>query len=299
MLRIGILGTDSSHCEAFAGLANGPGSPLGMDARVTTLWGADAAEAARKAERCGVADVQADVESLLERVDAVMVCSRWSEDRFALAAPALRRGLPTYIDKSLGNSLNEAQELAELATRHRATVLCCSPLRFSPALETILGRLAALGGILAGVVAGPAHWPMGDPRDRNPLWYAVHTAEVFHAIAGPGVRMIAVEPAAGGGRKALVRTDRGASFLVAFLSEMTQPAYTVMAVGRAGDYRGQLLEDAAIYRQALGAFVAAVETGTSPVSIEAALEVMQLMQGIFGKGAGNARLPGEDRSPWV
>ena len=280
MLRIGIVGVDSSHCEAYAGLMNAPGAPFLGRARVTHLWGHDPQQAREKASLCEVPEVAVDVEGLVSEVDAVMVCSRWSEDRFALARAPLQRGKPTYVDKSLGNSIAEARELAALAAEHHALLLCCSPLRFAPQLQDFRCRLSVLGEIVAGTVVGPAHWPMADVRAENPLWYAVHTAEIFHAIAGLGLMEVTVRR----DRRAtigFVRTCHGASFTVAFLREMSPAIYCVTAVGPKGACWVEVPEDPIIYRRTLEAILVAAERGMSPVPVEASVEVMEFMDAVF------------------
>ena len=76
MIRVGIIGCDSTHTENYAAILNRDIAGNGM--RATRLWGADVKQARAKATETGIEIVADSMEAAMEDVDAVMVLNRWA-----------------------------------------------------------------------------------------------------------------------------------------------------------------------------------------------------------------------------
>src|SRR5919108_5587903 len=85
IVRIGLIGTDNSHAEAFLQLLNEAQRHLG--ARIVGVWGADADRTRDLADRFGVSRVVAEPHELVGEVDAAMVVDRHGDEHFAHALP--------------------------------------------------------------------------------------------------------------------------------------------------------------------------------------------------------------------
>lgn len=73
--------------------------------------------------------------------DAIIVLAPNNpEAHLELAAPALEAGKPTFIDKSLSDSVKSAREILRMADRHGTPVMAASALRFASELDALEER---------------------------------------------------------------------------------------------------------------------------------------------------------------
>lgn len=221
MLKLAMLGADSSHTEAYAELMNPPDAPFHDDAQVVSLWGTDATQAEAKAAACHIPQVAATPTQCLRGVDGVLVVARYGDDHLALAEQALKRGLPTFIDKPLTNDLASARRLAQLSIAHDAPLFSCSPLRYAPEVLTLSATRQREDNtpLISGVVAGLSAYPSLGPRAENVFFYGVHLVELAATQFDIGnVEAVRVERGASADVVALRRTD-GGLFSLHFLRE--------------------------------------------------------------------------------
>lgn len=190
MLKIGIVGSESSHASAFAHLANFPeadGSyPFG-EVRVTGLYGDDAEKTARVAREERIPCIAEKPEDLLGRVDAVMVVSRDGGAHARYALPFLRAGIPVWVDKPLTLRYSDALLLAGEAGRSGTLLTGGSTVRFSGdvlALSRSFARMRAEGTALSAAFNFPAdlHSEYG-----GVCFYGSHAAEILVAVFGGDV----------------------------------------------------------------------------------------------------------------
>ncbi|MEM7576020.1 MAG: Gfo/Idh/MocA family oxidoreductase [Planctomycetota bacterium] len=193
-LRLGIVGLDSSHVPEFTRRIHALRDAGQTRCTVTQLWtdgdhDMPASEVEQwRSETLGMGVKQVDsLDALLGGSDGVLVLAVNGSKHEALAAEALKRGLPTYIDKPLANDLASARRIYQAATSGGARCYSASSLRFATELEAI--PRDALGDLVAVDAVGP-----GELNDAMPrlLFYGVHTVEMVDAIfqacgVGPGV----------------------------------------------------------------------------------------------------------------
>ena len=197
-IRLGCIGVDSSHLPEFSRRVAALNDEGATRCRVTRFWTdgrhdwPNADEVAcwiEKARALGVRPADS-LEDLLDNVDGVLVLAVNGRRHLELATPALRRGVPTYIDKPLTCSLKEARRLLELSRKRPTRCYSASSLRFVRELESIpfekLGRIRAIDAFGAGELL-----------DLMPhLWhYGCHSMEMVDAIfraagVGAGVKRI-------------------------------------------------------------------------------------------------------------
>lgn len=126
------------------------------------------------------------LEELLEAVDGVMVLAIDGNRHMELALPCLERGLPTYIDKPLTCSGEEAKRLLAAARAGKAPCYSASSLRFIAELESL--DRESLGDVVVIDAYGPGEL---NPAMEGLFHYGVHTIEMVDAIWGPGVKRVA------------------------------------------------------------------------------------------------------------
>ena len=174
MIRVGIIGCDSTHTENYAAILNRDIAGNGM--RATRLWGVDAKQARAKATATGIDIVTDSIEAAMEDVDAVMVLNRWGDDHFAPSMQAIKKGLPLFVDKPMCDDPTEAVTLVRAAHAAHVPLMSGSAVRYDPSMMTLLADLPRIGRPRSVVFTLPQTWRL----------YGVHAIEIMHAVFGSG-----------------------------------------------------------------------------------------------------------------
>ncbi len=192
MLRIGIVGLDSTHAVAFTELFNAPASAHGRV--VAAAHGVETDFPLSVARRAGIArevterlgvPLAASLEELVAAVDAVMILSADGRAHRAEAGRVLPAGKPTFIDKPLAPSAREGAEIFQIAREQRAPCFSASALRFSPEIRAL--REVAGGRATPTVARGPART---EPFHPALSWYGIHIVEALYVVMGAGCRSV-------------------------------------------------------------------------------------------------------------
>src|ERR1700730_13918689 len=125
-LRLGIIGTDTSHVIAFTKILNDASSPEHVHgARVVAAFkggSKDLPDSYKRVDkfaeelrtRWGIEFVP-DIPSLCKKVDGVMIESVDGRQHLEQVKQALACGKPLWIDKPLASSLEDAREIERAA----------------------------------------------------------------------------------------------------------------------------------------------------------------------------------------
>lgn len=193
VIRLGCLGTDSSHLIEFSRRIEALRDAGKTRCRVTCFWADERAEmpaadvAKWESATASLGALQfASREALLDQVDGVLVLAVNGNRHFDLAVPSLKRGLPTYIDKPFTCDLPQAKHLLALSRERAARCYSASSLRFASEV-TSLPR-DSLGDLVAIDATGPGE--LNDAMEGL-FFYGVHTIEMVDALFGsPGVSKV-------------------------------------------------------------------------------------------------------------
>jgi hypothetical protein len=187
-LRLGIVGTDTSHVTAFAALLNDQSSPDHIPgARIVAAYkggSPDLADSRDRIERFthdletkyGVAIV-GTIAELCSRVDGVLLESVDGRAHLAQVREIAAAGKPIFIDKPLAATLDDAREIARVAAQARVPWFTTSSLRYGVA------------GLKTADLSGAEVWGPGPIEPTHPLdlsWYAIHEVEMLYALMGRG-----------------------------------------------------------------------------------------------------------------
>jgi predicted dehydrogenase len=223
-IRLGILGTDSSHLIEFSKRIKAMHDAGQTRCLVTQFWTDgqhdmpvenvakwEAATEALGAKRAASRD------AVLDQSDGVLVLAVNGHRHFDLAMPCLERGLATYIDKPLTCDLDQAKTLLAASRKSNARCYSASSLRFASEV-TGLPR-DVIGDIVAIDATGPGEL---NASMEGLFFYGVHTIEMVDALFGKaGVKRIRASSNAsrdlidleyGDGRSAHLRLERGGSY---------------------------------------------------------------------------------------
>ncbi len=189
-IRVGIIGTDTSHATAFTKFFNDDASPDHVSgARVVAAFkgGSPDVESSRTRVDKFAGEMQSKykiefvpaISALCGKVDAIMLESVDGRTHLPQAREAFACGKPVFIDKPLASTLEDAREIAALAQKARVPWFSTSSLRFSAIADALKKEQ----------VRGADTWGPGPVEPHHQLdlsWYGIHAVELLYTIMGPG-----------------------------------------------------------------------------------------------------------------
>lgn len=242
MIRIGILGVDSSHFDLFGEYfsKNAPGFT------VSSVWGENPEQAREKiANFTPTAKLSARASETIANSDAILVLPRFPEKHPALASEVLRSGKRVYIDKPIARSKSDFT--AELRDpKFRDQWLSFSVCRFYDEIQT-----AANAQSPSVELIGPLECrDLGDdPRFRDISFYGIHSLEMALEIAGTiAFKERAIERIGDGLRLRLKNSER--ELTVDFRRELTGEDYQVRYATTLGSRETRIGSTLEIYARA-------------------------------------------------
>ena len=195
VLRVGIIGLDTSHSVAFTKLLNAPQpEPAFANCRVVAAYphGSPNIESStsriprytEEIQQFGVAIVDS-IEQLLERVDAVLLETNDGRPHLQQLRPVLRAGKPVFVDKPFAGSLSDAVTMVREARRANVPIFSSSALRYVPATQQIRG--GEIGRVLGCTTYSPCAL---EPTHPDLFWYGIHGVESLFTVMGRGCQSV-------------------------------------------------------------------------------------------------------------
>lgn len=188
-LRLGIIGTDTSHVIAFTGVLNDANAPEHVSgARVVAAFkggSPDIEESVKRVDRYaaelhdkwGVQRV-VTIRDLCPLVDGLLLESVDGRPHLAQFRQAASCGKPVFIDKPLASTLEDAIAIAHLAKQEHIPWFSASSLRYSGVAE-----------MRSPDMTGAIVWAPGPTEPHHQLdlsWYGIHGIEMLYTLFGPG-----------------------------------------------------------------------------------------------------------------
>lgn len=196
IMRVGMIGLDTSHAIAFTKLMNDPaatGALAKMDVVAAFPGGSQdlassrdrVGEYTKQMKEMGVTIVES-IDQLLTQVDAVLLESVDGRPHLQQAIPVFRSGKPVFIDKPLAGSLTDAVAIDMAAKHFHSRWFSSSSLRFSPSI--LKSKTLREEGKLVGAISwGPAPT---DPTHPDLFWYGIHGVETLFTAMGEEIEMV-------------------------------------------------------------------------------------------------------------
>ncbi|MDE3164463.1 MAG: Gfo/Idh/MocA family oxidoreductase [Acidobacteriota bacterium] len=285
-LRIGIVGTDTSHVPAFTKMLHDES----LGAKVVAAWKGGSPDFEASATRVdqfaeelrakyGV-EIAPSLDAMLGKVDAVMLESVDGRVHLEQARAILAAKKPVFIDKPLAATLEDAREIARLAKAAGVPWFSASSLRYGA-----IGAQAKFPDAIGAAVWGPGAIVPQFPLDLS--WYVIHPIEVLYTILGRGCVSVSRTSTENGdvivgrwkdGRIGTVYAARPNADYGAVVFRGHEVTDLHPKKGAASEYRPLLLE-----------IVRFFQTGKPPVDNEETLEIMAFMDaGLRSKQQGGA-----------
>jgi hypothetical protein len=187
-LKLGLVGTDTSHVTGFAAAFNDPSSPQHVaGARIVAAYRGGSPDLPSSRDRIdnftkqlqdkyGV-EVVGSIAELCARVDGVLLTSVDGRVHLAQAREIIAARKPLFIDKPLASTLDDAREIARLAKAAGVPWFSTSTLRYG------------IAPLKSGDISGLDVWGPGPLEEHHQLdlsWYAIHEAEMLFTVLGRG-----------------------------------------------------------------------------------------------------------------
>jgi hypothetical protein len=193
-LRLGVVGTDTSHVNAFARILNDPNSPDYLPgARIVAAYkggSKDIEESASRVDKFAEElhktwkiEFYTGIETLCKKVDAVLLTSVDGRVHLEQLKPILAAHKPVFIDKPLAATLADAREIARLAKDAGVPWFSASSLRYGE-----LGTTMKFSDALGVTTWGPGPLEPHQPLELS--WYAIHPIELLYTLMGTGCEQV-------------------------------------------------------------------------------------------------------------
>jgi len=188
-LRLGIIGTDTSHVTAFTKILNDASSPEHVPgARVVAAFkggSKDLPDSYKRVDKFAEElrtrwniEFVPDIPSLCPKVDGIMIESVDGRQHLEQVKQALACGKPLWIDKPLASSLGDARDIGRLAKEAGVPWFSASALRYGKDVESM--KFADASGAVAWGAG-----PLGAVQ-LDLAYYAIHVVELLYAVMGAG-----------------------------------------------------------------------------------------------------------------
>ncbi len=279
-IRIGIIGTDTSHVPAFTQMLNDTSRADHVPgARIVAAFKGGSADvessrtrvdkfAAEIKEKWGVELVNS-IEELCQKVDAVLIESVDGRPHLEQIRPVLKAKKPVFLDKPFAGSLQDAKEIVRLAKAAGVPFFSSSSLRFVPDIQE-LKRNPNLGDLIGAIAYSPSPT---EPHHPDLFWYGIHGVETLYTLMGPGCESVARTNSAGTD----VVTGRWKDGRIGTFRGIRDGKQSYGAVAF-GSKAVLIKEPKTSYRELVVEIVKFFQTGVPPITPEETLEIMAFME---------------------
>jgi hypothetical protein len=281
-IRLGIIGTDTSHVTAFTRLLNDKSDPNHVPgARVVAAFKGGSPDvdesrtridrfAAELKDKWGVEFVDS-IEALCAKVDAVLLESVDGRKHLNQVRPVFKTKKRVFIDKPFAAGYADAREIVRLARESGVPFFSSSSLRFLADVQAIR-KSDKHGGIAGAFTFGPENL---EPHHPDLFWYGIHAVEMLYTLLGPGcekvtrVKTDSGDVVVGTWKDGRIGTMRG---LIQGKQDYGAVVFGMKAVVATpvpirSDYRNLVVE-----------IVTFFQTGVPPIPPDETLEIMAFME---------------------
>ena len=276
VVRLGIIGLDTSHVKAFTEFINNPENSSGCKVVAAYPGGSpDLEESATRVDKFTQTlkedfkvEIVDSIEKLCKMVDGILLESVDGRVHLEQVKPVFEAGLPVFIDKPIAGNLSEALEIFKLAESHNVPCWSSSSLRYSS------GIIGMRNNEKVGEVMGCSAFGSCSTIEHHPdlYWYGIHGIEILFTIMGPGCESVSrthtenCDYVVGVWNDGRIGTYRGIRKGKAQFGAMV---YGLKGIERSGEYEG--------YVPLVKEIIKYFKTGEVPVPHEETIEIYAFM----------------------
>ena len=276
-IRVAIIGLDTSHSVEFPRRMQAPDCPeknrveglravtcLRFETPFTNKQVLD--ERQKQLEAWGV-KVTEDFDEAVSDCDAIMIEINDPAYHLEYFKKCMKLNKPIFLDKPLADNYENGKAIYDLAKENNVKVISSSSLRYSQNLVDACNKVEKPAQMYC---YGPLGIP---PVGSGIIWYGVHCFEMLERGMGLGAISIDVK-----------KDDAGAVAIVEYpdkrrgIVELTVGAYVYGGTLRAENANASYVVDGSmIYTEQLREICKFFKTGEASISIDDALEVMNML----------------------
>ncbi len=197
VVRLGMIGLDTSHVVAFTKVLNDPSNPDHVPGtKVVAGYKGGSPDIPSSIERVdgytkelqekwGV-KIYDSIEELCKNVDGVLIENVDGRPHLEAAKLVIAAGLPFFIDKPIGGTYRDVVEIARLAQKAGVPWFGGSSLRWWYGLKEAASP-EKIGEILGCDACTPCEL---EPHHPDLFWYGVHGVSILYGVMGPGCQQV-------------------------------------------------------------------------------------------------------------
>ena len=278
VIKIGIIGLDTSHSTAFTELLNGDSDDKFVkefEVVAAYPYGSKTIQSSyeripgyiEEVKKHGV-EITSSIAELLDKVDCVMLETNDGRIHLEQAMEVFKSGKICYIDKPIGATLGQAIAIYEMAEKYNVPIFSSSALRYSP--QNQKPRNGEFGKILGADCYSPHKV---EPTHPDFGFYGIHGVETLYTLMGTGCESVNrmssqdADVVVGRWKDGRIGTFRGIKEGPAIYGGT---AYTPKGSIAAGGYEG--------YKVLLDQILTFFKTGVAPISKEETIEIFTFMK---------------------
>lgn len=194
VLRLGMIGLDTSHVTAFTGYINDTKNNSGCKVVVGYPGGSPDIDSSWSRVKKYTEELRTkhgleivdSIEELAQKCDAVLLESVDGRPHLKQAKPVIAAKKPLFIDKPMAGNLADVLEIFRLAKEAGVPCWSSSSLRFSPGIIGMRND-PKVGKVLGCMIHSPCSLNEHHP---DLYWYGVHGAEMLFTIIGTGIETV-------------------------------------------------------------------------------------------------------------
>ena len=279
VIRVGVIGLDTSHAVAFAQELNKPEAmPDVAGCRIVAAYpkGSPDIESSvkrvpeyvAKYEEMGI-EIVGSIDELLTKVDCVLLETNDGRPHLEQVSPVLKAKKRVFIDKPVAGSLADAVAIYRVSQSTGTPVWSSSSLRYSPGAQAI--RAGAVGKVLGADTYSPAPTEKTHP---DLFWYGIHGVETLFTVMGKDCESVVrvhspqLDVVTGRWSDGRIGTFRGIREGKADYGGTAFGDEDIKQIGPFGGYRPLVVE-----------IVKSFKTGQVPVTPEETLAIYAFMEG--------------------
>jgi predicted dehydrogenase len=267
MIKIGILGSDSSHALAFTKLCNIPDKTTGEysfpDVRITMIYGHDKTQTKNVAMDGQIETIATTPDELLGNVNAVMILFRDGNLHTSYALPFIKASIPVWIDKPITVDIKDCEKLIMEAEKYNCLITGGSTCKYNQ--DVLQLAEIANNGTLGNVVSGYINFPGDINSPYNGLhFYGPHMAEMLFTVFGYHVKSITTTLH----NSEIICVANYEKISVVLNFNNTIADNFCLIHGDKKSYAGIINIDESTYKQGFKKFVEMLNSGKRPLSLD-------------------------------